>query len=81
MWITVFSRLKITLTLKKCVIKFHNPDPRLNSSLTFMLKKTALWSGAIDIRVCTLVMSGLYLLLIKKKSMRDFNFKGFDSYV
>ena len=50
-----------------------------------MLKKTALWSGAIDIRVSTfkLIVSGLYIYrtTYKRKSMRDFNFKGFDSYV
>ena len=45
-----------------------------------MIKKTALWLGAIEIRVSTLVTSGLYLLLIKKKYLWDFNFKGFDLY-
>ena len=58
-------------------LNFHKLGPLVNS----IFKKTALWSGAIDVRISTFLTQLERGREIKKKSILDFKFKGFDSYV
>ena len=63
------------------LLNFHKPGPLVNSLLTSIFKNTALWSGAIDVRISTFLTQLERGREIKKKSILDFKFKGFDSYV
>ena len=63
------------------LLNFHNPEPLANSLLISMFRNIDLWSGAIDVRISVLLTQKDREREIRKKSILDFKFKGFDSYV
>ena len=63
------------------LLNFHKPGSLVNSFLTSISRNTDLWSGAIDVGISILLTQLQREREIKKKSILDFKFKGFDSYV
>ena len=63
------------------LLNFHNPGPLANSLLISMFRNIDLWSGAFDVRISVLLMQQDRGREIRKKSILDFKFKGFDSYI
>ena len=63
------------------LLNFHDPRPLANSFLISMFRNIDLWLGAIDVRISVLLMQQDRGREIRKKSILDFKFKGFDSYL
>ena len=61
------------------LLNFHSPGPLTNSLLISMFRNIDLWLGATDVRISVFLTQQERGREIRKKSILDFKFKGFDS--